>query len=398
MIDYTKVNNLPISAEEILANELLTFPLSNVATTGEILSRAQVANFGNMDFVVKGAYVKLKGSYQKHAQSGTNYQDFTFTDIKQVIEKLVNLFHFDPKLAYYNFIEIGVNIKVSTDPTRLIKSFLRYKQKEFEPLPIIGAGFGRQCQLQQFTIKAYNKSLQYGLPFHLLRFEVKVTRMEYLKLFGINNLSMCDLTKPDVYPKLQKVLLDILGQILLHNPDFSVDSLMNAKDRELILQTMVPNYLNALPRATRMRKISRFTELVGADRLKNELKQLITEKWNELTTLQIDPTITDSEKTKRINTTINGYSRTCPITKVDISMQKGISHLLSNTGLTWLKQNDPTKYEIIRRCYLPTWGVSGLHTKFEDDEISHLAKQIRNEYYNRRRYMKKIPANQLQLL
>ena len=398
MIDYTKVNNLPVSVGEILANELLTFPLSNVATTGEILNRAQVAHYGNMDFVVKGAYVKLKGSYQKHAQRGTNYQDFTFTDIKLVIEELVNSFHFDPKRAYYNFLEIGVNIKVSTDPTRLIKSFLRYKNKDFEPLPIIGAGFGRQCQLQQFTIKAYNKSLQYGLPFHLLRFEVKVTRMEYLKLFGINNLSMYDLTKPDVYPQLLKVLIDVLSHILLHNPEFNIDSLMNAKDRELVLQTLVPDYLNNLPRATRMRKISRFNELVGAAGLKDELKQLVTEKWNELTTLQIDPALTDSEKTKRINTTINGYSRTCPITKVDISMQKVGSRFLSFSGLAWLVQNEYIKYEDVRKRYLPRRGISGSHTKHEGDEISHLAKQIRNEFHNPRRKFDRVPKNQLSLL
>ena len=395
MIDYTKINNLPVSFGEILSNECLTFTHSNVSTNGELLNRAQVAHFGNMDFVIKGGYVKLKGSYQKYAQKGTNYLDFSLSDIQRVIGELVNSFHFDPKQAYYNFIEIGVNIKVPTDPTRLIKGFLRYKNKDFEPISIIGAGFGRQCQLQQFTIKVYNKSLQYGLPYHLLRFEVKVTRMEYLKLFGINNLSMDDLTKPEIYPKFLKVLLNVFSQILLHNPEFSFDSIQNFKDRELVMQALIPGYLNNLPRVTRMRKIKRFAELVGADIIKDELIRLISEKWNELTTLHKRTETINIKETKRINTTINGYSRTCPITKVDISIQKYSSRFLSTNGLRWLKEIDPPKYAEVRTRFLPRTGIAGLHTRYEQDEISHIAKQIRNQYHNRRRYFDRIPANQL---
>ena len=434
MIDCTKVNNLPVSVRKILAHEQLTFPMSNVANTGEILNRAQVARYRNMEFVVKGSYVKLRGSLHKHAQNGTNHMDFSFPDIQRVIEDLVNTFQFEPKEAHFNFIEIGVNIEVSTDPLNLIKNFLRYRHKEFESMQVNGAGYGRQCQMEQFAIKVYNKSMQYGLPINLLRVEVKVTRMEFLKQYGIHCLTMNDLKNPDVYPKLLRMLLDVFNRILLFNPDINLDSIQNPKDRELVLQGRFPEYWKELPRQRKCEKIRRFTELTGTNNLKKELAQLISDKWNillnpdilttfkteddqlgsdKLTTFNVELNHADSDKlttfrnlrtnqpskkTGQINTTINGYSRTCPITKADISMQKGNSHLLSNTGLMWLKQNEPAKYDIIRKRYLPPWGVSGLHTKFEDDEISHLSKQIRNEYYNRRRYWEKIPANQLAFL
>ena len=75
MIDYTKVNSLPVAYTDILAHEQLTFPMSNVATTGEMLNRAQVAHYGMMECVAKGGHTKLKGSYHKHAQSGTNHME-----------------------------------------------------------------------------------------------------------------------------------------------------------------------------------------------------------------------------------------------------------------------------------------------------------------------------------
>lgn len=434
MIDHTKINNLPVSVRKILAHEQLTFPMSNVATTGEMLNRAQVAHHGMMDFVVKGGYVKLKGSLHKHAQGGTNYKDFTFPDIQRVIEELVNTFQFDPKEAFLNFIEIGVNIEVKTDPTNLIKNFLLYRNNEFETLPVTGKGFGRKCELQQMTIKVYNKSLQYGLTSNLLRFEVKVTRMEFLKQYGIDSLTMDDLRGQDIYHKLLRMLIDVFNRILLFNPDIDADSIKNPKDRELVLQGKYPEYWKDLLRQRKSEQIKRFTELTGANKLKTELAELISGKWNKLmnpdklTTCKIqeDGFVSDklttflyerrkpipdklttcrnarthqpSEKTGQINTTINSYSRICPVTKVDISMQKDGSRFLSTTGLRWLKDNDPGQYQILQKCFLPLHGFDLHHTKYEQNEITHIAKQIRNTYHNRRRNRVHISKNQLVLL
>ena len=406
MIDYTKVNNLPVSVERILEHEQLTFPMSNVATTGELLNRAQVAHYGNMEFVVKNGYVKIKGSYHKHAQGGENFMDFTFRDIQDEIEKLAYTFQFDPKEAHYNFIEIGVNIEVSHEPTSLIKNFLLYRNKEFENLPVQGKGFGRQCVLQQIIIKVYNKSLSCELPYHLLRFEVKVKRMEFLKQYGIDGLTMDDLNSPDVYHKLKKMLLDVFDRIILFNPDTDMDSIQNQKDRELVLQGRYPEYWKELPRQRKSEQIKRFTELTGTNNLKKELAQLISDKWNKLlnpdklttfqavsqnsiadklTTFNRVQIIQPNEVSGQINTTINGYYRECPVTRISIEMQKVGSRLLSNTGLKWLRDNDPLTYDLLKRRFLPRRGYSGIHTQFEKNEISHISKQIRNEYYGRRR-------------
>ncbi|MBP7507252.1 MAG: hypothetical protein KA807_05500 [Prolixibacteraceae bacterium] len=434
MIDYIKDNNLPVSVREILAHEKLTFPMSNVATTGEILNRSQVAHYGKMEFVVKGRYVKLRGSLHEHAQGGTNYNDFTFPDIQREIEELVNTFHFDPKEAHLNFIEVGVNIVVSTDPTTLIKNFLLYRNKEFKTLPVTGKGYGRKYESQQMMIKVYNKSLQNELPYHLLRFEVKIKRMEFLKKYGINSLTMDDLRRPDVYPKLLKMLLVVFNRIFLFNPELDMDSIHNSKDRELVMQGRFPEYWSELPRQRKLEQIKRFQELTGTNNLKKELAHLISEKWNQLmfpdklTTLQTNHDVINTDKLTtlmvkqepsepdilttfkkiqfigskdkigQINTTINGYSHTCPVTKVDISMQNKGSRFLSTTGLRWLKDNNPEQYQNILKGFLPNHGIKVIHTKYEKDEITHIAKQIRNQYHNRRRYFDRIPANQLSFL
>jgi len=415
MIDYSKVNNLPVSVEQILSHEQLMFPLSNVATTGELLNRAQVAHYGMMELVVKGGYVKLKGSYHKHAQGGINHKDFTFSDIQRVIEELVDAFKFDPKDAAFNFIEIGVNIEVSTDPTSLIKNFLRYRHKEFETLPVTGKGFGRKCELQRMIIKVYNKSLQYGLPFHLLRFEVKVTRMEFLKQYGIDRLTMDDLKRPDVYPKLLNMLLDVFDRILLFNPDIDMNSIQNQKDRELVLQGRFPEYWKELPRQRKSEQIKRFTELAGTNNLKKELKELIAVKWNKLlnpdilttssnelrneipdklTTCWQAPLILTNEQSGRINTTINGYSIICPVTGLDISMQSDRSKFLTTKGVEFYYINRPEIF-ISKLFNLLTnrMKLEKLEKQFE--EIAHAVrrKQYNPHYHHKQRVTRLMNEN-----
>ena len=424
MIDYTKVNNLPVSVEKMLSHERLTFPLSNVATTGELLNRAQVAHYGKMEIVVKGRYIKLKGSYHKHDQGGTNYKDFTFPDVQRIIKELENTFHFDPKDAHFNFIEIGVNIEVLTDPSRLIKNFLLYKNKEFEPVPVTGTGYGRQCRLQQCTIKVYDKSLQNRLPYHLLRFEVKITRMEFLKVYGINNLTMEDLLRTDVYSLLLKMLLDILSRILLFNPDINIDSIQNPKDRELVLLGRFPEYWKELSRQRKSEQIKRFTELTGSNNLKTELAEKISEKWNllmtpdkltifqgeqdhnssdrlttfqpiskltvpdELTTLKKNTAILVNEKSGQINTTINGYY-ICPITGLDISMQSNRSKFLTAKGVEFYYNNHPEIFESrLYNLLTDRMKLEKLQKKFE--EIAHAVrrKQYNPQYHHQQRVIR----------
>lgn len=400
MIDYIKILSLPLAAEKVLSNERLTFPYSNIATTGEVLNRAQVAHFRQMQFVVRGENVSMKGSLHKYFEGGTNFGDFTLIDVQIAIVELAEMFDFNPEKTHINFIEIGVNIPLEYDPSKLIRCLVLYRNKSFEPLQVKGKGYGRQCDTQNFTIKIYNKSLQYNLPHHLLRFEVKVKRMEFLKRYDITNLTLADLTRLETYPAFIKMLLDIHSGILLYDPDVNAEKISNRRDRELILQGRYSEYWQNIPRQKKSKLLKRFRQLAG-DKMQKDTACKISNKFDELIKKGDNlTTFSDEVKTTQrgqFNPTINSYSRTCLITAINISMQKSNSQLLSNTGLRLLQINDPEKFDEIRRRFLPRRGVSGLHTKFEGDEINHISKQIRNEFYNPRKRYSKIPECQMEL-
>ena len=397
MIDYLKIHNLPLQAGKILNNDLLTFPLSNVATTGEIMNRSQVAHWQELRFVVKNEKVSLKGSLHKHFEGGTNYRNFHLTDIQATVKKLAETFQFDPQRAFINFIEVGVNISLPDDPNKIIKTLVNYRNKPFTPLHVNGKGYGRQCETQRFTIKIYNKSLQYDLPGNLLRFEVKILRMKYLQAYGIYGLSLADLTDPDIYPALQKMLLDVLDGILLYDPGIKPDDISIQKDRELFIEGRYADFWQDMDRFKRQRKIKRFSELAGSEKIKSDIAELIKEKCYKLTALpaidqhkkmlQINSFAKTAENGKmlHINTTIKGYFEpTCTVTNLPLKNQRMTAKYLSAKGIKWYYENDPDTYrEKLETLLTKKWKKRHANDPLEAwfFEIYH---QIRNRANNPR--------------
>ena len=359
MIDFFKIHCLPVMPEKLKNNCLLTFPLSNIGHTGEVLNKPQREYYNGLEFVVKGENSGLKGSLHKYWQGGQNWQDFNINDIQAAIKELAGKFEFQPENSDLNFVEIGLNIPVWCDPTEIIKGAVIYKQNPFEPMEVKGKGFGRICKTSQFDIKIYNKSLQYGLPHHLLRFEIKVKRIELLapdrgkKKEQKFRLTLADLCKPEMYNGFLDLILNVLKDILFCDAT-TTDTTTNQKDHDLFIQGRYSEYWHNLKGSAKHRQITRFKELTGGEIIKSELKKLIIEKWNELTTLQ---TITPERinhfaetancgKMERINTTINSqFVSHCIVTGLQIHNQRPGTKYLSVKSIQWYFKNEPETYK-----------------------------------------------------
>jgi hypothetical protein len=418
VIDYLKIHELPVSPAEILANDRLTFPLSNVATTGELLNRSQVAHFKELQFVVRGEKVNLKGSLHKHFEGGTNHRDFFLTDIKATIEKLAETFHFDPQHAVINFIEIGVNISLDSDPTKIIKTFVQHRNNPFEPLHINGKGFGRKCENQQITIKIYNKSLQYGLNEPLMRYEVKIKRMKFLERFGITGLTLADLTNPETYQPLKKMLLEVWQGILNYDPEINPESIKKSKDRELFISGRFPEFWQDMDKFQRTRKKKRFIELAGGKKISNQISELIEKKCNLLTTLQPTPETkkmqpfnhfaeaAKNEKMQPFNTTIKGYLvATCIVTGLPIKHPANGKKYLTQKDVEFYQKNEPEIYrEKLESLLTKKWKIRFADEPLETwiEEICHkirvkLSNVRRNPINNTRKSYRNIESKGLKL-
>jgi len=412
MIDFTKINHLPVTPEKLLNNGLLTFPHSNVSTAGELLDRWQVAHYNTLTFKIKGENSKLLFSPHKHKQGGTNWQDFNLFDIQETIQELSETFEFDPEKANINFIEVGINIPLDEDPTKLINCFVIYRNTPFEKMRVTGKGYGKVAETENFDLKVYNKSLQYGLPFHLLRYEVKVKIMRYLKGYGITGLTLADLTRPDIYPIFKTMLLDLLSGILIYNPDIDPDKTENTNDRDLLKLGKFAGYWQQLDHRRKNEKLIRFSELAGTDKIKDILKGKISDKWELLsnpdkyttfnntiepdkyTTFENEQNSFENDKIGQIHPTINSvYVRTCIVTCLPIRNQRLGTKYISAKGVKWYCENEPETYEKrLKPLLSDKWLIlhCGDPMKIYFDEIYH---QIRNRSLDPKHNFKRDYAN-----
>lgn len=310
----------------------------------------------------------------------SNIRDFTVNDISRVINEISEKFEFNPGQALINFIEIGVNISVNENPSEIIKSMVHYKNIPFTQLPVKDKGFGRICDTQLFIIKIYDKGLQNDLAEYLLRFEIKVKRMKFLKRYGISILTLADLQRNDLYKIFGKILVDVLNGILFFDNRIEHEYFDKRKDRELFLQGKYCDFWQNIPRTTRKRRIEKFRKLANSDKIATDLANQIIKKWNELTTFQTEHQQEKTERnnhfqkvlpnqkternnhfhtnqqkpnTERNNLTINSYSvPVCSVTGLQYHGQQSQVDYLTYNSVKWYFENDSKTFENVLESLL----------------------------------------------
>ena len=125
------------------------------------------------------------------------------------------------------------------------------------------------------------------------------------------------------------------------------------------------------------------SDLIGE---KCELLNINTTEINPLH-IQLNTVVSMSKKQDE-------YRCFCSVTKLNISMQKSDSILLSHTGLRYYLKTDIKVFNEIKRMYLSDkWINSDIET-----QIKEIAHNIRNTNYNNTNKQKRIyPTEQLQL-
>ncbi len=203
--------------------------------------------------------IVFQGSLHKYWHGGQNYSDFTFSHICTAIDELCADFRFQPDSAILRKLEFGVNISgMPLDIAKLHGAFLFYKSQKFNDMAIRdpqGKLLGVSCVLKQFVIKGYNKSVQYGLKKDTFRFELKTTRMQFIKSIlkdiGIDRpLCLNDLKNQLLIQLLGAKLLSVFDQIILN--DYRVKKEDVPKDRRLFwAMAQNPSYWASLREGTK---------------------------------------------------------------------------------------------------------------------------------------------------
>ncbi|WP_420151522.1 hypothetical protein [Spirosoma sp.] len=238
--------------------------------------------------------VIMKGSWAKFHNNGLqNYSAYTLTNFQEDIKWLSDQFCYDFSQGRILTLEVGVNLNLSAlhqpyfSPDYLIDRLICYKaRKPFVPMKTIrGAGKGIECQLNEYRIKLYDKSLQYRLPYPLVRFEYDCHKSRQLHKMGIRFLA--DLTNPYKVSLLGEKLLGLFKDCLFLEP--LDEKFLSAPERQLYIQAERHSFWRDLPSRMRVYYRKLYQELIATYsqyRIHKALSYRLQLEWQQLTKLK----------------------------------------------------------------------------------------------------------------
>ena len=233
MIDGVKlVCNL--NPKEWTNNKNLSFRSWIDTETGEVPKNNRHANINGLHLSIingdKGTFCNVRGSLPKYYTKGeTNAIDYNFSDFLTTTELLNENLSISPEKAILRGFEFGVNVLLPFEFSNIYECVKSYKQHT--PKTNIKTK-GILFDFQQYQIKIYDKGLQEtGKKSRLMRFEIAVNKMAWIKHLNIKTLS--DLQNNEVWGELSKILLSVWNEIIFIDKSLKYRLMTNHQQKKI---------------------------------------------------------------------------------------------------------------------------------------------------------------------
>ncbi len=223
-------------------NKNLSFYSLVNTTTGEIQRNNKHANINGIHLSIKEGkeiYCNVRGSLPKYYTKGeTNSIDYSFNDFLATCKQLKRDLGITANESTLHGFEFGVNIKVLGYVDEVLACIKFFRKHTFGQYVEKGKRLGIIFKFQQYCLKIYDKVLQEtGKKSQLMRFEISIDKMEWVKHLGIKTLT--NLQSQSVWAELSKILLKAWADIVF------VDELSNYKSMTNQQQKKYLRFLDA---------------------------------------------------------------------------------------------------------------------------------------------------------
>jgi hypothetical protein len=388
-----EANPLLIFEQRNISNEGFLFPVMDANNKhakdkqGQLLFKTPYKNafYNGLEFkIFENGTITINGSLHKYYNSGAhNYNDFNFSAFLGVLNDLKQKFSIDLNNCVLKCLEIGINITPPKPTNQILEYCFLHKTKNFEYRINSDEGKYKQCEHTQYIIKIYNKALHYkskgfDINTEILRFEIKYTKMERLNKLGIYNLN--DIAKIGFKYFENELITEWQNVLFYDNTIVSNSNRINNYKNPLYWCKLIEN--NSKTNYYKHKGILKELTSNNSDKVQSQITEIMR---NKITFLSQEGASFDTLNIKSIHTPHNQTTNTinnniCEVTKVNISMQKDNSILLSHTGLKYYYKTDKKIYEQIKRSYL---SKRWFNSNFEI-QIKEIAHNIRNAKGNQK--------------
>jgi len=212
-----------------------------------------------------------------------NYNHFGYSQLCKSIDIISSMFGIPSNKLILKNLEFGVNIKLPFLVNEILPYFLFYKRNRFKTVHDTKGNYIQSEPTRRF-IKAYNKGLQFKLPYNLLRFENKYLLSSQFKKYGIETLA--DLKNVDSLYCLHQELLDSWDKCLIFEKAINPITDLKKKNRLLEWQSAMtwedimnqPNDRNKFARERK--KLDKYI-IEETQNKKGQIEALIILEWKE---------------------------------------------------------------------------------------------------------------------
>ena len=392
MIDYVKLLVVDCDVSNLKSQPELEFKRTYSEKTGEVTNFSQATIHHCTILVYDSGRILFKGSLHKLYNSlscleapnkgrnsqykGYNGNQFGYTEIRTSIEYLEGLLQIPRDKMIFQNIELGMNIATSFDPQIFIPHVLTFQSKPFE---FRHNYHFAESPHQQYKLKIYNKGTQYSTPTNLIRIELKVIRMTWLKK-QVRLVSLADVLAERLQ-KAAQILHDQFSKVLYYDSTIN-QGCLSRLDLEKLKDYRCDKYWIGLPSNRRDRERKRLNRIIqeSSGNLKAEILTRLNEncvKINQdsqsVDCVRFNPSIIQSTSIQNI--TLKRQKK-CPITGLELKHESENAWYARTTTFKKLKEEDEKEYQ--RQCSYLLSNSRGNRPKFEPNQFSHLAKQVRN--------------------
>jgi hypothetical protein len=304
LIDGVKMKVLNLNSNIWHGCQTLEFAVSVSSRTGEVFTnKPQLAERNGLTFKIvppvnpsdaETCYVL--GSLHKFKNHGLhNANDFTLTDIRQVVLDLAEL-HVKPLSTILENIEFGVNIELPYTCSDVLNAMISMSNRQFVELKFSGVPNGKRLSRSRFEFKIYDKGkLQTGQSSNLLRVELRVKEMRFLNKTVVN---LNDLTDKNRLLALGKILINQLQKVVMYGHALTEIDKKTPHLQIKLYQWTNANWWSSLNNSDRYREqkaFNEYTQSTGAAAMKAVLIDAISKKWLQL--LESDPSVLQQNET-----------------------------------------------------------------------------------------------------
>ncbi|WP_163384124.1 hypothetical protein [Cyclobacterium jeungdonense] len=267
---------------QLLQNSALEFQSILNCSTGEVDTKKFLDEEGIFISVKNAGYGYIKGSLHKYKNKGHhNHDDFSWPEVSETNQRLSDRLMVDVRKLPLINLEWGLNIPMDADPNMLLSGLVRHNGSPFKNMYVF-PGKHYVANHRDYEVKIYNKSAQYRLSSHLLRYELSSKKARFFNRLGIGCLG--DLEKNDNQSQLFHSLLSEWDNILLIDPLIYTNAENSRKDEIRLANWKNPSFWNKSNRRVRSYQLEQYEKylLQHHMRTKEKFGELLRRKFIQL--------------------------------------------------------------------------------------------------------------------